>query len=635
MSLDELYTSPQIAKRLKVSRQRIDQLVESGQLPHPVGRSGRTRLWRAADIELALAGSDPSTGRPPTPDWDTVPAPDAPLRLDVDEVLTVPGAWWGEQPPRVHVRIWRGSAAGTRRTVVLYGALVESHGIIVNYAETVARAIAAKHLGVGEARSAWWFGFWPRGFPRRELSIDYVSFAFPRAGGAGGLLDALLRRGSKDAWTGEFEHPVWQRVPRAQFARVIGIEPDLDFPPGTYTVAVVAQLAAERRPAVVDFDPHKLGSQLREITRLHDYRAALLAGADTRPGLPALPLLAQGGHAAAARTAEALGIAVRVLVPNALGAVEDYRKQITADDPGAALVERRFLRPGPDASDLLDRYADLPDRDLNTGAVHRALTAVRTLAALLADQAETGGPHFDAALGEALEAAEPELVSTRHLLDPTLIDDPGPAPAALPQLGDAEHAYLAAVSWWGPADGDAHRAAALRGHLWEKDLDGLRTGYDPFGRLVLHNPTTGALAVERPRTLPPTPYPDDARIAATPGNMTAFVLLPDGRCDILPTDPRYSYDDVTWGYGGTGPEILARALSFAVLHHPDPEHPLTLEDRPQPTAARLMDLVTDRPQHEPLALSVGTLRSEDGPGTDAHPSASAPSAQAQSTEGAS
>ncbi|GAA3127062.1 hypothetical protein GCM10020254_88100 [Streptomyces goshikiensis] len=45
------------------------------------------------------------------------------------------------------------------RTVVLYGALAESHGIIVNFAETVARSIAARYLSVGEARSAWWFGF--------------------------------------------------------------------------------------------------------------------------------------------------------------------------------------------------------------------------------------------------------------------------------------------------------------------------------------------------------------------------------------------------------------------------------------------------------------------------------------------
>ncbi|MEV6179968.1 helix-turn-helix domain-containing protein [Streptomyces sp. NPDC052015] len=625
MSPDELYTSPQIAKRLGVTRQRVDQLVESGQLPQPVGRFGRNRLWRAADVELALAGSDPSTGRPPAPNWDTVPAPEAPLRLDVDEVLTVPGIWSIDEDPRVHVRIWRGPAGGTRRTVVLYGALAESHAIIVNYAETIARTIAAKHLGIDEARSAWWFGFWPRGFPQPELSVHYVSFAFPRAAAAAGLVDTLLRRGSRDTWTGEFDQPVWQNVTPHVLTRILGAAPDLEYPPGTYTAAVVTALAAGRRPAVVDFDPHRLRGQLAGITRLHAYRQALLAGADERDGLPALALLAADGHDAAARAAEALGIAVRVLVPDALVAVEDYRLQITraADDPGAALVERRFFRPGPDATDLLERYAGLSERDLTAGAVTRALAAVRALSGMLADQATTGGPHTDDALADALAAAEPELVSARHLLDPTLIDDPGPAPQAITRLGDAEQSYLATVSWWGPAAGDAHRAEALRGHLWEKDLEGLRTGYDPFGRLVLHNPVTGALAVERPRALPAVPYPDDAEIAATPGNMTAFVLLPDGRCDILPTDPRYSYDDITWGYGGTGPETFARALSFAALPHPDPEHPLTLEDRAAPTAADLLDLATSCPQHEPLRLHVGALRAKDRPAAPAEAAAPA------------
>ncbi|MFD4868403.1 hypothetical protein [Streptomyces sp. NPDC058412] len=201
-----------------------------------------------------------AAGRLATPNWEKLPVPNAALRLDVDAVLTIPGAWIAK-PPRVHVRIWRGPVAGTRRTVVLYGALAESHGIIVNFAETVARSIAAQYPGVGEARNAWWFGFWPRGLPRKELSIDYVSFAFPRAGGSGGLLDALLRRGSRDAWTGEFEQPVWQKVERTDFAHVLGGEPDLDYPPGTYTVAVVTALAAGQRPAVIDFDPRQLRTQ--------------------------------------------------------------------------------------------------------------------------------------------------------------------------------------------------------------------------------------------------------------------------------------------------------------------------------------------------------------------------------------
>ncbi|MET9959419.1 hypothetical protein ABZ128_10105 [Streptomyces sp. NPDC006326] len=126
--------------------------------------------------------------------------------------------------------------------------------------------------------------------------------------------------------------------------------------------------------------------------------------------------------------------------------------------------------------------------------------------------------------------------------------------------------------------------------------------------MVLHNPTTGALALERPRGLPAAPYPDTAEILATPGNMTAFVLLPDGRCDILPTDPRYTFDDITWGYGGTGPDVFAQALAFAVLAHPDPERPLTLFDRPEPTRTAMLKITEDTSQHDPFRISAATLR---------------------------
>ncbi|MEW1547968.1 helix-turn-helix transcriptional regulator [Streptomyces tsukubensis] len=45
MSPDELFTGPQIAKRLGVTRQAADQMIERGDLPAPVGHSGRTRFW--------------------------------------------------------------------------------------------------------------------------------------------------------------------------------------------------------------------------------------------------------------------------------------------------------------------------------------------------------------------------------------------------------------------------------------------------------------------------------------------------------------------------------------------------------------------------------------------------------------
>ena len=147
---------------------------------------------------------------------------------------------------------------------------------------------------------------------------------------------------------------------------------------------------------------------------------------------------------------------------------------------------------------------------------------------------------------------------------------PGPAPAAISKPGDAEQAYLATVSWWGPADGDPHRAAALGGHLWDKDLEGMRSGCDPFGRLVLHNPTTGAFALEWPRALPAAPYPNAAEIIATPQNMTAFIALPDGRCDIAPTDPRVRHTEVP---GATALHRPGHAGPRLRLRRPAPARP--------------------------------------------------------------
>jgi predicted DNA-binding transcriptional regulator AlpA len=612
VDVDELLSSSQVAKRLGISRQRVDQLVEAGRLPAPVGRSGRNRMWKESDIELAVAGSDPSSGRMPVPDWATVPVPDPPLPKVVDEVLPVPGVWV-DKAPRVHVRIWRGPVASVTRTVVLYGALEESHGIIVNYAETIARTIAARHLSVGEARNAWWFGFWPRGMPRKNLSVDYVSFAFPRTTtGAAGLLDTLLRRGLKEAWDGEFTHPLWRRVERGDLARVIGSEPDLDFPEGTYTAAVVQALAAGTRPVVVEFDPYKLRAQVRRVMTLNGYRRALLSGAEQQADRPALALLRGADHATAARTADALNVVEELFAVTAQGAVQAYRKRAAVDDPGAALVERRWYSPGPSEMAVLDHHVKGPSREGDpayAGAVERSLSVVRKAREALAEAEETGSAQADADLLKALERAEPDLLSVRHLLDPRRVDDPGPVPQSIYEIGEAEAAYLATVSWWGPAAGDVHRAARLRGHLWEKDQEAARTGYDPFGRVVLHSPESGVLVVERPRALPAEPYPDDAELLGTPDSMTVFVRLPDGRCDILPSDPRSTYTDVTWGYDGTGPDTLATALSFAVLDHPDPDHPQTLDERPPAVREHLEHLVTKEVgSKEPFRMTAGAVR---------------------------
>ncbi|MEU3356120.1 helix-turn-helix domain-containing protein [Streptomyces sp. NPDC037389] len=625
--LDEFLSSAQIAKKLGVTRQRVDQLVAEGRLVGPVGRVGRQRVWKASDIELATAGLSTASARLPVPHWATFPVPQPPLALVVDDVMDVPGVWFGETP-QVHVRIWRGTAAGAPRTVVLYGAIRESHGIIVNYAESIATAIAATYLGA-EARRALFFGFWPRGFPRPTMQIHYVSFELPRKSGtASGLMDTLLRRGAQEAWRGEFANPVWQPIDREDLSRVIGSDPDLDFPPDTYTAKVVRALAAGRRPTAIELDPLGLAAQLQRLTTLHRYREALLDGSGPSTEAsrtPALPVLAGNKREDALRAAEALGIATRMMAGQATGMLRHYQSQASAtpDDPGNALVTRRWYTPTSEEEHALAHNADAlslalddasadPDSGLSLGDLQRTLTKIRALCDGLANAYITGAVPTDAQLLDALELAESDISQARLAFDPDLVDDPGPAPTLLDTPGEPEEGYLAKASWWGPAPGDEHRAAQLRDHLWEKDRAGARIGYDPFGRMLFHNPETGALIVEKPRRLPQAPYPDEAELLATPGNMTVFVRLPDGRLDLLPADPRYPrYSDFTWGYGGTGPDNLARALSFALLDHPDSDHPETLEDRPQAWREFIEHLVTEAiPQKEPLRLTVGTLRAQ-------------------------
>ncbi|MEU3527479.1 hypothetical protein AB0E62_27025 [Streptomyces sp. NPDC038707] len=126
---------------------------------------------------------------------------------------------------------------------------------------------------------------------------------------------------------------------------------------------------------------------------------------------------------------------------------------------------------------------------------------------------------------------------------------------------------------------------------------------------MLHNTESGALVVERPRALPVDPYPDDAELLGTPGSMTVFVRLPDGRCDILPSDPRSTLTDVPWGYDGTGPVTFARALAFVVLDHPDRDHLQTFDERPSAVRDYLERLVTEEVgQKEPFRITAGALR---------------------------
>ena len=62
--LEDLVTGSEAARRLGVSRQRLQQLAARPDFPDPLGVLGRANVWRDADIAAWAAEHDRSYQRP-------------------------------------------------------------------------------------------------------------------------------------------------------------------------------------------------------------------------------------------------------------------------------------------------------------------------------------------------------------------------------------------------------------------------------------------------------------------------------------------------------------------------------------------------------------------------------------------
>jgi hypothetical protein len=62
--VDELVTQADIARMLNVQRQRAVQLVAREDFPAPVGKIGRSRVWRRGDVETWAVDRHRPPGRP-------------------------------------------------------------------------------------------------------------------------------------------------------------------------------------------------------------------------------------------------------------------------------------------------------------------------------------------------------------------------------------------------------------------------------------------------------------------------------------------------------------------------------------------------------------------------------------------
>ncbi|QXJ25803.1 hypothetical protein AGRA3207_007354 [Actinomadura graeca] len=181
------------------------------------------------------------------------------------------------------------------------------------------------------------------------------------------------------------------------------------------------------------------------------------------------------------------------------------------------------------------------------GALLRDLTAVRHLltrrdrqhrrAAAVGDSvpAPQSADALTAALGHAADRIVQHyrtvtaLVQEHHWLPARHLDHgstAGQDPAGHRQPATS----LDTVSWWGPRPEDREAVRLLAGPFFDHErAAGIRHGYDPFDRLVLHCAAAHAFAVQWPAACAPSP---DRQI--TP----AYRPLPNGRVDLEPLGDR-------------------------------------------------------------------------------------------------
>lgn len=67
VELDDLVTTPEIGRRLGVSRQRAHQLSQLDDFPVPLGRVGTQTVWRWTEVFDWNAARSPARGPSPRP----------------------------------------------------------------------------------------------------------------------------------------------------------------------------------------------------------------------------------------------------------------------------------------------------------------------------------------------------------------------------------------------------------------------------------------------------------------------------------------------------------------------------------------------------------------------------------------
>ncbi|MEV3926973.1 hypothetical protein [Actinomadura coerulea] len=535
----------------------------------PLWRPQVIAAWALTTGRTTADGMSGWERRLPVPMFADLPALPAALPRVVDEVVQLPPRWAHDgRIVTAHLRIWEGplspapSAARWTppRTVVLLSP-ADAPLPLTGVDDLADRILAAGHLTERQARRALWF-LQGEQIPQRQPDgavalrpvMHYLSFALqPTAGdepadvGEGPVDDpalppqparhdhrmaaALKRRLDGAPAGGPLRAP--QLLPAAleHIDHLVGEVVEV-YPHGTCTTTTVARHASGERPVQMDWDTVGLADDLAHLPDL-----ATAATADGAGGGTADAADLQAHRAAVCRTAA-----------HWVAAHADLAQYRLLGLPGLGrdAVLRRVPEAAPELDGLVEAtLADQEQQPYSIAVLLRDLTAVRHVLASL-DQpggqpGRANGDAYDPGPQGALVAALLHAAArigqqyhqvTAHVAEhrsmPVRLPD-STASAHSPDAGGSEPAtYLDTVSWWGPTPEDRADARLLAGMFFEHErAAGLRHGYDPFGRLVLHCAQARAFAVQWPSTAAPA-----VEQPITP----TYQPLPDGRVDLLPLD---------------------------------------------------------------------------------------------------
>lgn len=509
-----------VARKMGVTEARVRQLAGAGKMPKRIPGM-KAWYWPAESIrahlrEGAQSGTVSRLG----------PA-DHPLRLETDALYRYKTIH-GEYP--IHVRIYQGA---DRTVVLLSEPVADGSRLLINHVEEIVDEVANRYLD-GDIGMATWIDLWPQDYGLRR------SMASPRSD----ISNIVLRRDDERPYGRRWADPQWVPMDLEELTSVLGGAPVYWVPWAHYTTEVVEAYQRQGQPVKVVDDPMDMQpvvAAYRTFQAQGETLSPKVYNVAKKALLITLALRSTYTHTAnpLARDAEEPWPASTVVreVPYELPqdvAAELLDPEAVTDSWAAAKTDMDLLN---EALELVDEYADGPDPLLEK-ALQQAIAGQRDVLTLVDPLSRyTYTPSF----------------RVRHVtLQPT--------------GWDAE--YLRGCTWLehDPRETEDRKITRRQARMLAKAAyQPGKFGIDAFGHPVLVDDPqskrgrTNLVVLWPTRYVGAVPLPYDVRLVAVEegGDRPVYLARHNTMIGLL---PHKTGDQWNFGYGGGGPDALARDI---------------------------------------------------------------------------